>query len=68
MIKHILTGYTLILMVLNIVEAGNKTSSMVMELRHGLIKRDMREIMLMEEKKEKVNSHGLMVLTLMESS
>ena len=59
---------TLILTALNIGEAGNKISSMAMELRHGLIKHDTREIMSMEEKKGKVNLLGLMAPTLMESS
>lgn len=58
---------TLILMALNIGEAGNKISSMAMALKHGPIKQDTKEIMLMEEKKGKVNLLGLMAPTLMES-
>ena len=59
---------TLIQTELNIGEAGSKINSMAMALKHGLIKQDMKEIMLMEEKKGEVNLLGLMAPTLMESS
>lgn len=68
MIKRITMACTLIQTELNIGEAGNKISSMAMALKHGLIKQDMKEIMLMEEKKGEVNLLGQMAPTLMESS